>query len=38
MRSFEARAVVDNVTDTPQYDAFGLPLPGLSGRLEFRVN
>jgi iron complex outermembrane receptor protein len=34
---FEARAMFDNVTDTPQFDAFGLPLPGQSVRLEFRL-
>ncbi len=36
--AFEARAMFENLTDTPQYDAFGLPLPGRSMRLEFRVH
>lgn len=35
--SFEVRAMAENLTDTPQYDAFGLPLPGRSMRFEFRV-
>jgi iron complex outermembrane recepter protein len=36
-RGFEARAMFENLTDAPQYDAFGLPLPGRSMRLEFRL-
>ena len=38
MRSLEARATFENLTDAVQYDAFGLPLPGRGVRLEFSVN
>lgn len=34
---FEVRAMFENLTDTAQYDSFGLPLPGRSMRLEFRA-
>ena len=33
----EVRAAFDNVTDAVQYDAFGLPQPGRTMRLEVRV-
>lgn len=34
----EVRVACTNVTDTPQYDAFGLPQPGRSIRAELRVH
>jgi iron complex outermembrane receptor protein len=36
-RGVQLRAAVDNVTDTVQYEAFGLPAPGRTARLEFRA-
>jgi iron complex outermembrane receptor protein len=38
LRTLEARATLENLTDAVQYDAFGLPLPGRGARLEFSVN
>ena len=37
-RAAEARAAFDNVTDAVQYDAFGLPEPGRTIRLEVRLH
>ncbi len=37
-RSVQLRAAADNLTDTVQYDAFGLPRPGRTVRMEVRVN
>ena len=37
-RSLEVRTVIENVTDAPQFEAFGLPLPGRSLRLELRLH
>lgn len=36
--SVTLRASAQNVTDTAQYDAFGLPMPGRTFRFEMRLN
>lgn len=33
----QTRLAIDNVTDTAQYDAYGLPEPGRTFRIEFRT-
>lgn len=35
--SLEARCAVDNIGDTPVYDASGLPEPGRRVRIEMRM-
>ena len=37
-RGAQLRAALDNLTDSVQYDAFGLPRPGRTMRMELRLH